>query len=233
MASNTLPTPPGSRGPVEQGPLTIWHVAPPHVAEPPFLTVSQQRFVLRRRQLLRGGFWAGAAALAAGAVAAAAEFISPRVAPPHVGNVFRVPADQVPRPGGEPYHVLDGRFWLVNLKPGEGAPPILVGPQAKAIGEPSRRGGLLALSQRCPLHGCAIPWRPDAGFAGLTGWFRCPCCGSVFSKAGLHVFGPAGRSMDTFRIIEVSRHGVLVDTSKVLLGDRDDPQRAVPAGPFG
>jgi cytochrome b6-f complex iron-sulfur subunit len=181
----------------------------------------------RRRQLLRGGFWAGTGVLLAGGLASAAEFFTP-VVTQHFTNIIVVPAAKVPKPGGEPYHDLEGRFWLVNLKPGEGSPN-----EFRQFGEPSLKGGLLALYQRCTHLGCTVPWRPDFEFGGVTGWFYCPCHVATYTKGGIYVFGPpALRSMDTFAITGVSRSGVSVNTGRVLLGGADDPQRVVPAGPF-
>jgi cytochrome b6-f complex iron-sulfur subunit len=187
----------------------------------------------RRRQLLRRGFWAALGVLAVGAAATAADFLNPRDAR-RAGSPFLVPASNVPKAGADPFHATDGHFWLVNLKRGEGMPELegsFVPPSG--LGEASRGGGLLALSDRCPRQGCTVPWRPDFEWSGFIGWFRCPCCGSTFTKAGLRVFGPAARSLDTFPIVAVSQHGVRVRTARALLGGTDDAQRTVPAGPFG
>ena len=39
------------------------------------------------------------------------------------------------------------------------------------------RIGFVALSQRCPHQGCAVPWCPSSQ------WFECPCHGSRFDLA--------------------------------------------------
>jgi len=161
--------------------------------------------------------------------ATAADFLNPRDTR-QAGSPFVVPASKVPKAGADPFHAVDARFWLVNLKRGEGSPEIGTGVNP---GEASHSGGLLALSARCPFHGCSVPWRPDFEFGGVIGWFRCPCCGSTFTKAGLRVFGGAPRSLDTFPIVAVNGNGVRVNTGHVLLGGVDDPQRTVPSGSFG
>lgn len=181
---------------------------------------------MRRRQLLRRGFWAGFGVLIAGGLSASAEFLNPTVSQ-HFGGILFVPPDKVPRPDDPPYHDQEGRFWLVNLRPGEGVP----GP-FQTIAAPSRQGGLTALYERCPHLGTPVPWRPDFNFQGVRGWFRCPSHGATFTEAGVRVFGPAPRSMDTFRITAVSQQGVFVNTGFVQLGALDDPQRAVPAQSF-
>jgi len=181
---------------------------------------------LRRRQLLRRGFWAGLGVLVAGGLASLIDFVIP-MAPDRLPGVFTVRAADVPTPGGQPYHHIDGRFWLVNLRPGEGSPI-----QFRRFGASSQKGGLLALSHRCTHLGCTVPWRPDLDFGGVTGWFNCPCHTAIYTKAGLLVLGAAVRPMDTFPIVGVSESGVRVNTGHVFLGATDDPQRTVPAGPF-
>lgn len=54
--------------------------------------------VLCRRQLLRRGFWAGMGVLAAGGLAAAADFLAPQGVQ-RFGGVVTVPSDRVPKPG--------------------------------------------------------------------------------------------------------------------------------------
>ena len=211
-----------------------WRVGLPVVRGPEHAKAAEAH-ALRRRQLLRRGFWAGMGVLAAGGLAGLAEFLNPTV-PQRFGGTITVPADKVPRPGDEPYHDIAGRFWLVNLKPGEGGVPagveVMAGASERAPA-PSRMGGLLALYQKCTHHGCTVFWRSDFDFAGARSWFRCPCCGGTYTKAGVRIFGPPPRSMDTFRIREISSLGVRVDTGHVILGALDDPQRTVSAGPFG
>lgn len=66
--------------------------------------------------------------------------------------------------------------------------------------------GIIALWQKCPHLGCAIPW--DESHAE----FHCPCHGSSFTPVGNVIGGPAPRAMDYFptNIIEDE---VWVDTS--------------------
>ena len=188
---------------------------------------SGEMLVVKRRALLRRGFWAGIGILAAGSLAAAADLLNPRGIR-QFANVVSVPADQVAQPGGPPFHVREGRFWLVNLKPGDGVPD-----RFRMRGEPSRTGGLLALYEPCTHLGAPVPWRSEFEFDSVVGWFRCPTHGATFTKAGVRVFGPAARSMDTFAIVGVSSDTVRVNTGHLFLGGPDDPQRTTPAGPFG
>lgn len=184
------------------------------------------RLALKRRDLLRGGFWAGLAMLAVGGLASFLDLFNPRDIK-GFGSVISVPGSQVPKPGGDPYHFLEGKLWLVNLKPGEGVPQ-----QFQSVAPPSEKGGLIALYHKCVHLGCTVPWRPDFEFGGVNGWFRCPCHGSTYTKGGVRVFGPAPRSLDTFLITKVDASGVSVNTGKITLGNTSDPQRTVDAGPY-
>jgi cytochrome b6-f complex iron-sulfur subunit len=185
-----------------------------------------QRVALRRRALLRGGFWAGMAVVAAGGLASTLELMNPRNIR-GFGSIVTVPAPNVPKPGDEPYHFLEGKLWLVKLKPGEGVPL-----QFEAFGHSSERGGLLALYHKCVHLGCTVPWKADFEYGDVKGWFRCPCHMSTYSKAGVYVHGPATRSLDTFAITKVDQNGVEGNTGRITHGNAGDPQRAVPAGPF-
>ena len=185
-----------------------------------------QRMVVKRRELLRGGFWTGLAVLVAGGLAQTLDLMNPRDI--HgFGSVITVPGSLVPKPGGDPYHFIEGKLWLVNLKPGEGVPQ-----QFQSVAPPSDKGGLLAIYHKCVHLGCTVPWRSDFEFGGVTGWFRCPCHGSTYTKGGVRVFGPAPRSLDTFAITKVDASGLSVNTGKITLGNTSDPQRTVDAGPY-
>jgi cytochrome b6-f complex iron-sulfur subunit len=134
----------------------------------------------------------------------------------------------VPAAGEAPRLSHDGRFWLVNLAPGEG--------RQHGDDRPAP-GGLLALSWVCPHRGCAIAWRPDFAWQDgddaprRVGWFACPCCGAVFTKAGVRIFGPAPRSMDTMEIDVGAGGRITVQSGKRRNGDADNPSRAVAWSP--
>ncbi|MGI8554476.1 MAG: ubiquinol-cytochrome c reductase iron-sulfur subunit [Dehalococcoidia bacterium] len=189
-------------------------------------TDAPARVVMRRRQLLRSGFWAGMGVLVAGSLATFADFFNPRDIK-GFGGIVTIPSANVPKAGADPYHYLEGKVWLANLKPGEGVPAGF-----ETFAPPSKDGGLLAMYQKCVHLGCTVPWRPEFNYQGVAGWFKCPCHGSTYTKGGVRVFGPAPRSLDTFLITKVDANGVSINTGKITLGGLDDPQRAVPAGPY-
>jgi cytochrome b6-f complex iron-sulfur subunit len=194
------------------GPI-VWQVA----GGPALVTPSPaSRLVIpriSRRTLMRIGFWTGAGVAVAGGAGVGLDLIYPRgiagfgseVSP---GNVSDFPL-------GSKTHFLEGRFWLVNLTEEEGGP------------------GILALWQKCPHLGCTVPWRADFVFTdpetheSKKGWFRCPCHGSTYTDAGVRVYGPAPRSMDTMKV-DINEDGrIIVDTGAITKGSSDNPSRVV------
>ena len=88
---------------------------------------------------------------------------------------------------------------------------------------------MLAIYQKCTHLGCTVPWRPDFQFEGTTGWFRCPCHGSTYTKgAATLVFGPAPRPLDLFEVQVKEDGGLVVNTGAIVKGSHDNPNRAVP-----
>jgi cytochrome b6-f complex iron-sulfur subunit len=81
--------------------------------------------------------------------------------------------------------------------------------------------GIIALWQKCPHLGCAIPWNENEGI------FHCPCHGSTFNQVGEVLGGPAPRPMDYFPA-EVSEEGIWVDTSDPMSRDHHDPSHMTP-----
>ena len=169
--------------------------------------------VVSRRRVLQVGFWTSIGAMLAGAGACGLDIIYPSTVTGFGGKVS-VPASAIPPPG-EKVQIASGRFWLVNLTQEQGGP------------------GLLALWWRCPHLGCTVPWRPtfnwpDPSTGALRqGWFRCPCHGSTYTDAGVRVFGPAPRSLDTMAISVAGNGDLTVDTGTRVNGGTDNPDRAI------
>jgi cytochrome b6-f complex iron-sulfur subunit len=173
-----------------------------------------------RRSLIVGG----AALAGASGIATILNFAYPRHAR-KPGDEYQFVVDQrlIPASGGEPYLDDHGKFALVNLLPGEGAEDFA----GSAAG-----GGLLALSRACTHLRCTLPWNEAYTFYSpyraepQTGWFRCACHGSTYTKAGVRVFGPAPRSVDTLAIRIRDDGSIVVDTGDVTEGALDNPLRA-------
>ena len=64
---------------------------------------------------------------------------------------------------------------------------------------------VVALSEKCTHLGCRVP------FCESSGRFECPCHGSVFSRAGDYLAGPAPRGMDRYPV-EVEEGLLVIDT---------------------
>ena len=178
-------------------------VVPHHVAGQPRVS---------RRAVLRIGFWTSLGAGISGALASGVNLLYPRRVSGFGGQVV-VNADSIPPPG-EKVQIPEGRFWLVNLTEDQGGP------------------GLLAIWWKCTHLGCTVPWRenfvwpdPTSG-APKQGWFRCPCHGSTYTDAGIRVYGPAPRPLDTMELTVVGGK-VIVDSGKITKGAPDNAERAV------
>lgn len=175
---------------------------------------------LARRSFLRVSAFAGLTLFVGAQVAGFLGFFNLRK-PTGFGGVVNIAANRVPSPSGEPVRISEGKFWLVNLS----------GPEGDVLGA-GGTGGLLALYWKCPHLGCSVPWNPafngaTVNFPGVIGWFRCPCHGSTYSRAGIRVFGPAPRPMDTMALTVNGDGSINVNTGAITSGDVDNPLRAV------
>jgi cytochrome b6-f complex iron-sulfur subunit len=175
-----------------------------------------------RRNVLKLGFWT---ALGAALVSGGVGFLNtlyPRGVAGFGGPVTVLPV-AIPKPGAPPLQNLEGHFLLVNLDKDEGR---------IADDATPTEGGLMALWWKCPHLGCTLPWRPDFVSPydplGRKGWFACNCHGSTYTKAGVRIYGPAPRSMDTMQIDVTSNGALTVETGKRREGGPDNPQRAIP-----
>jgi cytochrome b6-f complex iron-sulfur subunit len=167
-----------------------------------------------RRTFVKGTFWTGFGVTLLGFVGIFLDFFWPRgiekfAGPYPAGNVNDF------KPGAPPIRFKAAQTWIVNLDPSDTSE---LGGEGKS--------GYLALWQKCPHLGCAVPWRGGFNFNGADGWFRCPCHGSTYTKAGKRVFGPAPRSMDTFALTVDAQGNLTVHTDQVTLGTDDNASRA-------
>jgi len=172
----------------------------------------QGRSLVNRRTFVLSGFWGSMAALGAAIVGGwGIDFLWLKEIT-GFGAPVDVAASKIPAPGADPVHVVEGRFWLVNIPAGEADSP----------------GGLLALYQKCPHLGCTVPWRADFDFGGKKGWFRCPCHGSTFTKeGGILVSGPSPRPLDTMTITFKPTGDITVQPGQIREGGQDNPLRTV------
>ena len=188
----------------------------PEVRTPVAKPAPRREAVISRRVLILGGFWTTMLLAAVGVLGPPLDFAWPRRSAAGFGGEIFVSADQVPAAGSEPVRFLTGRFYLTHFAPGQEDSP----------------GGVLAIYQKCTHLGCTVPRRPDFQFEGTTGWFRCPCHGSTYTKgAAILVFGPAPRPLDLFDVRVNEDGGLVVNTGAITKGSHDNPKRAVPYTP--
>lgn len=200
--------------------MAVEQSAPPRVTGRIEIARQVEARKIARRSFLRVSVFAGLT-LSTGAMLAGFLGFFNRLKPVGFGGVVTVTKARIPTAGTDPARVSEGKFWLSNL----------LGAQGDVLGM-GGTGGLLALYWKCPHLGCTVPWVPsfDGGtvnFPGVTGWFRCPCHGSTYSRAGIRVFGPAPRPMDTMLLTVNSDGSVGVNTGKITSGGIDNPLRAV------
>jgi cytochrome b6-f complex iron-sulfur subunit len=165
-----------------------------------------------RRRVLAIGFWAGLGAMMLGIVYAILQILYPRGITGFGSSVFVGTVDQLAP--GDKLHNLDAKAWVVRFD----------ADQAAHTGAPE--GSILALYHRCVHLGCTVPFRSDYTFEGYQGWFLCPCHGSTYDDAGVRVFGPAPRSLDTFEMT-IDGGNITVNTGTINSGAEDNPTRAI------
>ncbi len=175
-----------------------------------------------KRRTLKVLLWSalGAGALTAGGVVVAFARSGASRDKPSTQTIAR---GDVPLPGYPPRLSDDGSFFLVHLAQDEGSY------QPDPFAPPAAPGGLLAMRSLCTHLHCSVKWRDDLvdeHVRDVRGIFDCPCHGSRFTKAGLRVYGPAPRSLDTFRISATERD-VTVHLDDVTKGGKDNTARAI------
>lgn len=190
------------------------------LAEPESVPTTQAAPLERdvsRRNFIRLSFWSGLGVTVGGSLALFLDYFYPRNVKGFGGPVPAGNAADYPR-GAPPLANSAGQFWIANLDPTDTADNGTGGAQ-----------GLLALWRKCPHLGCTVPWRPTANVevSSETGWYQCPCHGSTYTRAGIRVFGPAPRSMDTMAIEIDDAGNITVQTGDITSGGPDNPERVV------
>ena len=186
------------------------------VVDTPVAKPVPQRGLVTRRVFILGGFWSGLMLAIVGLAGPSLDFMWPRKLT-GFGGPIPVTPDRIPLPEGDPVVIPEGRFFLLNLKPG-----------TTPNGEETP-GGLLALWRKCPHLGCTVPWNPGFQFQGRKGWFRCPCHNSTYTReGGVLVFGPAPRSLDVFPLQVQDDNSIVVQTGRQFefSGGPGNPSRA-------
>jgi len=198
------------------------------VAAPPDVIVVQPRPAgpqlpeVSRRKVMLVGFWAALGTMLLGVVTTMLTIVYPSGVSGFGSSVFIGSIDQLP-PGGR-LRNLDAKVWLVRFN------------AEQARHNPgAQEGAILAIYHKCVHLGCTVPYRADFSREDprngetYAGWFVCPCHGSTYSDAGVRVFGPAPRSLDTFELL-IKDGKMTVNTGKITTGGTDNASRAVLPG---
>jgi cytochrome b6-f complex iron-sulfur subunit len=197
-------------------------------AAPPGVIVVQPRSAgpqlpeVSRRKLLLVGFWAALGTMLLGVVTTMLTIVYPSGVTGFGSSVFIGGIDKLEP--GKKLHNLDAKVWLVRFN------------AEQARRNPgAQEGSVLALWHKCVHLGCTVPYRGDFSREDprngetYAGWFLCPCHGSTYSDAGVRVFGPAPRSLDTFELI-IKDGKMTVNTGKITTGSTDNASRAILPG---
>lgn len=176
---------------------------------------------MSRRKVVITSFWAGMGLALLGIGATIINTLYPRGVNGFGGPVFVGTVDDFP-PGSKIRNVT-AKAWIVRLN------------AEQAARNGAEEGALLALYQKCPHLGCTVPWEPahtredPRSRQRYAGWFLCPCHGSTYSDAGVRVFGPAPRSMDTMSI-SIEDGNITLNTGDITEGGEDNGARGVLPG---
>ena len=177
-----------------------------------------------RRKVMIIGFWGAMGAMLLGIVTTIINSLYPRNVSGFGGTVFVGTVDLLTSAPGQKIHNLDAKAWIV----------MLTGDKVQR-NKGAQEGSIIALYHKCVHLGCTVPWRPDFSREDprngetYAGWFLCPCHGSTYSDAGVRVFGPAPRSLDTFELV-IKDGKMTVNTSKIRTGNAENPSRAILPG---
>jgi hypothetical protein len=76
----------------------------------------------------------------------------------------------------------------------------------------------VALYDRDPATGCALPWGGGYEFMGRSGWFRDACSGSIYDLTGACFGGPCS--------VGLNRLNVEIVEGELIVDPRDGPHGA-------
>jgi cytochrome b6-f complex iron-sulfur subunit len=149
---------------------------------------------ISRRELMRKAMFGTIGLFAAQAAVGSGVFMWPTKVTGFGGKVKVPKKVSEISPSDEPLRVNDGKFYLSRV------------PE-----------GVIALYWRCVHLGCTVPWNKaeDA--------FHCPCHGSVYTRTGQNIAGPAPRPLDYMEVEITSDGEIIVDTGKIIQRDHHDP----------
>jgi cytochrome b6-f complex iron-sulfur subunit len=163
------------------------------IGQPAAEVMAEEGEGVTRREFLNYAWLASLGILTAELGGVTYLFAMPRFRAGEFGGVFPLgPASSLPEVDAEPEKNAKGRFWFVRTEE-----------------------GVYALYTVCTHLGCLYQWRPTEN------QFICPCHGSVFSRTGKYLAGPAPRNLDSFTVRLVDDQGNILAETPV--GDGQGP----------
>ncbi len=157
---------------------------------------------MTRREFLYYIWAASMALLLAEGTGAILWFAVPRFKAGEFGGIFEILLDQLPPTDGDPVSNDEGRFWLVNVGPGQIEQQYTGYPETKD--DYPQKPGFKALYKICVHLGCLYKWVPT------NHRFECPCHGSKYLPTGVRVDGPARRNLDVFVVDAINDQGQVI-----------------------
>jgi len=92
---------------------------------------------------------------------------------------------------------------------------VVYNPQYRVLIFRDQSGFFYAVSSACTHLGCTSNWKSDGISEHPEGVITCPCHGSIFSKTGEVIRGPAPRPLDRFRM-RLEDGQLVVDTGETV-----------------
>jgi len=90
---------------------------------------------------------------------------------------------------------------------------VIFNPEYRVFIFREQQGYFYAVSAICTHLGCTTNWRAEGAPGHAGGVIACPCHGSIFSKTGEVIVGPAPRDLDRFRMT-LEEGELVVDTGE-------------------
>ncbi len=159
-----------------------------------------------RRDFLRLSMLGALGVMALGGTLAFLDFFYPRKVGTFGSKIAAGTLDDIK--DGDVIQVREGKFWLSRFK-------------EPALGNKSV---LVALYWKCKHLGCTVPWKGDENYQTYQGIFHCPCHGSIYTRWGQNVGGPAPSPLDLMAIT-IDGRKITVDTGKITTRAQYQPAK--------
>ena len=174
-----------------------------------------------RRDFLRLTLFGALGAMLLGGAGAFVAFFIPKQVGAFGGKITSTVTVTDLKTTPDVYRVREGKFYLSVFKLNE-----QIAPSATPDAAGANYGKLvvLALYWKCKHLGCTVPWKPDEDYGQYKGGiFHCPCHGSIYTRSGQNVGGPAPAPLDLMAI-SFDGQKVIVDTGKIRTRVQFDPK---------